>query len=86
MLGAVNWETGGNKKKNIASLLNGRDETDARRVLTQSSHLQGHDAGVGAVLIDLIHGSLQSYSLLGEILQVLGALLGFLMSLTHLRR
>lgn len=54
-------------------------------VSAQSSHLEGRDAGVGAVLVDLIHGSLQSHSLLGEILQILRALLGFLMCLTHLR-
>lgn len=42
-----------------------------KHVLFRSSHLEGRDAGVGAVLVDLIHGSLQSYSLLGQILQVL---------------
>lgn len=55
-------------------------------MLIQISHLQGHDAGSGAVLVDLVHGSLQSHSLLGQILQVFGALLGFLMRLAHLRR
>lgn len=51
-----------------------------------AGHLQGHDAGVGAVLVDLVHGSLQCHSLLGEVLQVLGALLGFIVRLTHLRK
>lgn len=48
------------------------------------SHLEGHYAGVGPILVDFIHGSLKGYSLLGQILQIIGALLGFLMSLTHL--
>lgn len=51
-----------------------------------ASHLQGHDAGIGAILVDLVHGPLQCHSLLGEVLQVLRALLGFLMRLTHLRK
>ncbi len=55
-----------------------------KHVSARSSHLEGRDAGVGAVLVDLIHGSLQGHSLLGEILQVLRALLGFLMCLSHL--
>lgn len=36
-----------------------------RTCRSQCSHLEWHDAGVGAVLVDLIHGSLQSYGLLG---------------------
>lgn len=35
------------------------------------TNLEGHDAGVGAVLVDLIHGSLQGHGLLREVLQVL---------------
>ena len=34
-------------------------------------HLERRDAGVGAILVDLIHGPLQSHGLLGEILEVL---------------
>lgn len=69
MLGAVNWETGGHKNIHIISLLK---QTEAQKhFLNPSSHLEGRDAGVGAILVDLVHGSLQSDSLLGEILQVL---------------
>ena len=49
-------------------------------------HLKGHDASIGAVLVDVVHGPLQCHRLLGEVLQVLGALLGLLMGLAHLRR
>lgn len=72
----------------MASLQYVKDGADGRttRRVDSISHLQGHDAGSGAVLVDLVHGSLQSHSLLGEILQVFGALLGFLMRLAHLRK
>lgn len=88
MLGAVNCKKKEGGNKNIASLLNDWEERDwsTKTCQNRASHLERHDAGVGTVLVDLIHGSLQSYSLLGEILQVLWALLGFLMCLTHLKR
>jgi len=47
-------------------------------------HLERCDAGIGAVLVDLVHGPLQRHRLLGEILEVLRALLGLFVSLTHL--
>lgn len=47
-------------------------------------HLERRDAGIGAVLVDLVHGPLQRHRLLGEILEVLRALLGLFVSLTHL--
>lgn len=53
-------------------------------VPTGHSHLEGHDAGVGAVFVDLVHGSLESHGLLRQVLQVLGALLGLLVRLAHL--
>lgn len=67
--------------KSIASLLTGGDES-----ALGASHLQWHDAGVGAVLVNLIHCSLQRHRLLGEVLQVLRALLCFLMRLAHLSK
>lgn len=52
--------------------------------MTWNIYLKGHNAGVRAIFVDLIHGSLQSYSLLREILQILRTLLGLLMGLAHL--
>lgn len=52
--------------------------------MTWNIYLKGHNAGVRAIFVDLIHGSLQSYSLLSEILQIFRTLLGLLMGLAHL--
>lgn len=49
------------------------------------THLEGWDVGAGAIAIDLIHGALQGHGLLGQALEVLGALLGLLMVLTQLQ-
>lgn len=45
-------------------------------------YLKGWDIGTGAITVDLIHGALQGHSLLGQALEVLRALPGFLMVLT----
>lgn len=47
-------------------------------------YLQGHDVGIGAVLVDLVHCALQSHRLLRQVFQVLGALFGLLMVFTEL--
>lgn len=52
--------------------------------MTWNIYLKGHNAGVRAIFVDLIHGSLQSYSLLREILQILRTLLCLFMGLAHL--
>lgn len=60
-------------------------ETQCRLAQLLIGHLERRDAGAGAILVDLVHGPLQSNSLLGEVLEVLRALLGLLVSLAHLR-
>lgn len=49
------------------------------------THLEGRDVGAGAIAVDLIHGALQGHGLLGQALEVLGALPGLLMVLAQLR-
>lgn len=49
------------------------------------THLEGRDVGAGAISVDLVHGALQGHGLLGQALEVLGALLGLLMVLAQLR-
>lgn len=49
------------------------------------THLEGRDVGAGAVAVDLVHGALQGHGLLGQALEVLGALLGLLVVLTQLQ-
>lgn len=50
--------------------------------LSSAPYLEGWYIGTGAITVDLIHGALQGHSLLGQALEVLRALLGFLMVLT----
>lgn len=49
------------------------------------THLEGRDVGAGAIAVDLVHGALQGHGLLGQALEVLGALLGLLMVLAQLQ-
>ena len=49
------------------------------------THLEGRDVGAGAVAVDLVHGALQGHGLLGQALEVLGALLGLLVVLAQLQ-
>lgn len=49
------------------------------------THLEGRDVGAGAVAVDLVHGALQGHGLLGQALEVLGALLGLLVVLAELQ-
>lgn len=48
------------------------------------THLERRDVGAGAVAVDLVHGALQGHGLLGQALEVLGALLGLLVVLAQL--
>lgn len=48
-------------------------------------YLERWDIGTGAITVDLIHGALQGHSLLGQALEVLGALLGLFMILAQLQ-
>lgn len=48
-------------------------------------YLERWDIGTGAIAVDLIHGALQGHSLLGQALEVLGALLGLFMILAQLQ-
>lgn len=48
------------------------------------THLEGRDVGAGAVAVDFVHGALQGHGLLGQALEVLGALLGLLVVLAQL--
>ena len=50
------------------------------------TYLEWHDTGVGTVLVDLVHGSLEGHCLLGKVLQILGALLRLFMGFSHLER
>ena len=50
-----------------------------------AAYLEGRDVGAGAVAVDLVHGALQGHGLLGQALEVLGALLGLLVVLAQLR-
>ena len=49
------------------------------------THLEGREVGAGAVAVDLVHGALQGHGLLGQALEVLGALLGLLVVLAELQ-
>ena len=78
MLGAVNCGGAGNmshRGRGAAEPTQPRPET----------HLEGRDVGAGAVAVDLVHGALQGHGLLGQALEVLGALLGLLVVLAQLR-
>lgn len=48
-------------------------------------YLERWDIGAGAIAVDLVHGTLQGHSLLGQALEVLRALLGLLMILAQLQ-
>lgn len=49
------------------------------------TYLERWDVGTGAITVDFIHGALQGHGLLGQALEVLGALLGLLVVLAQLQ-
>lgn len=52
--------------------------------LTARGYLKGHDVGIGAVLVNLVHCALKSDRLLRQVFQVLGALFGLFMVFSKL--